>query len=78
MVSLTLHFTDAVMAISVILLCTVIWAAIFASDPDRREAAQRVLAIVTRRQHIPSVRAQSGSPANTSQDKRRSRKPSKG
>ncbi|MFD3427681.1 hypothetical protein [Nocardia fluminea] len=77
MVSLTLNFSDAVMVISVMLLCTVIWAAIFATDPDRREAAQRVLAIVARRQHIPGVRTQPEISADASRNKRRSRKPSK-
>ncbi|WP_429422618.1 hypothetical protein [Nocardia sp. GAS34] len=38
------------------LIVLVVWAAIYSSDPDRREAAQRVLAIIRRRNNIPTVR----------------------
>ncbi|MEV0344000.1 hypothetical protein AB0H49_33825 [Nocardia sp. NPDC050713] len=81
MFSVTLTFADAAAVIGVLLLCLVIWAAVFASDPDRREAAQRVLAMFSRHKHIPTVQAQpinppppAGSTSSTSRSRRRARR----
>lgn len=53
--SVTLSLGEAAAIGTAALLSLVIWAAVFARDSDRREAAQRVLAMVWRRNHIPTV-----------------------
>lgn len=53
--SMTISIGEAAAIGSATLLGLVIWAAVFARDSDRREAAQRVLAMVWRRNHIPTA-----------------------
>lgn len=69
--------TGVITVVGLLLICSVVWAAIFAADPARREAAQRVLAMLSRHKHIPTVPpALSGTQAQATSEakRRRSRK----
>ncbi|MBH0780379.1 hypothetical protein [Nocardia bovistercoris] len=55
MVSVTFTLADVAVVAGVVLPCVLVWAAVFARDPNKREAAQRVLAMLWRRPSIPSA-----------------------
>ncbi|MBF6341817.1 hypothetical protein IU450_38950 [Nocardia abscessus] len=52
---MSISLGDAVAVGGLLLVFVLVWAAVFSSDSNRREAAQRVLAMLWRHKHIPTA-----------------------